>query len=267
MHFFTDSFTYYCTIHQSKPHLPYLLMLHGFMGSGRVFDHLLDDLASFCNPITIDLGGHGKTKSPTDPDFYSAKRQVRQLHSILRRLQFENLYLYGYSMGGRLAFQLIASYPNLFSGVVSESAHCGIDSETERSDRQKLDKKRAQQIETNFEGFINDWMNLPLFQHTPDQMKLMYQEIMKAQNPKTLSASLRGFGAGVMPSVCDKISGLDPPITLLAGKLDEKYVRRMTEISGKADSSNIQIVENTGHRVHADQPEELITILKNAVNV
>lgn len=265
MHLYSNSFYYYCKIHQAKPGLPYLLMLHGFMGSGKVFNHLLNDLSSFCNPITIDLAGHGQTQSPEDPTFYTAKRQVQQLNSVIQRLQFENLYLYGYSMGGRLAFQLSTSHPKLFSGVIIESSHCGLDSETEGSDRQKLDEERAEQIEQNFKVFVNDWIQMPLFQHTPDQMKSVYVEVMKSQNPKTLSASLRGFGTGGMPSVCDKISEINLPLTLVAGEMDPKYVERMTAIHETLESSILKIVKNAGHRVHADRPEELIPILKNAV--
>ncbi|NBC02480.1 MAG: alpha/beta fold hydrolase, partial [Bacteroidetes bacterium] len=185
MFLYADSFCYRCTIHQSEHDLPYLLMLHGFMGSGSVFDHLLHDLYAFCNPITIDLAGHGQTGSPNEPKYYSAKRQVLQLHSIIRRLKFGNLYIYGYSMGGRLAFQLFASHPELFSGVIIESSHCGMVSKSERTERQALDDKRAQKIEQNFEGFIKEWTTLPLFEQTPDEMKLVYNEIMKSQNPKT----------------------------------------------------------------------------------
>ncbi len=266
MHLFTDSFYYHCTIHQSNPTLPYVLMLHGFMGSDKVFDHLMDELTSFCNPITIDLAGHGKTESPEDPKFYSSERQVGQLYSVLQRLHFDDLYLYGYSMGGRLAFQLMASHSNLFSGAIIESSHCGIVSETDRSDRQKLDEKRAQQIEQDYNGFIKEWMKLPLFQHTPDPMKSVYQDVMKAQNPKTIASSLRGFGAGVMPPVCNKISELNLPLTLIAGELDHKYVNRMSKIHESNDRSDFHIIKNAGHRVHADQPEKLVETLKEVVN-
>jgi 2-succinyl-6-hydroxy-2,4-cyclohexadiene-1-carboxylate synthase len=266
MHLFADSFYYHCTIHQSKPPLPYLLMLHGFMGSQKVFDHLVEQLSAFCNPITIDLAGHGKTESPSDPTFYSAERQVQQLHSIIRRLQFEDLYLYGYSMGGRLAFQFIASNPDLLSGSIIESSHCGIDSKAERSKRKKLDEERAQQIEQDFDKFVDEWMDIPLFQHTPDQMKSVYEKVMKAQDPKKMSASLRGFGSGTMPSVCDKISETDLPLTLIAGELDDKYVERMTAIYQPLEGSTLKIVKNAGHRVHADRPEEIINILRSTMN-
>lgn len=265
MRLYADSFYYHCTVHQSVDRFPYMLMLHGFMGSNKVFEHLLEKLSAFCNPITIYLAGHGQTGSPNEPEYYSAQRQVQQLHSIIQRLQFNNLYLYGYSMGGRLAFQMMASHPELFSGVIIESSHCGIDSRTERSERKVVDETRAQQIENNFEGFIENWTQLPLFQHTPDQMKSIYRKVMKEQDPKKMSASLRGFGSGVMPPVCSKLNSLDLPITYIAGELDKKYVRKMSEINGKTETSHFEIVKNAGHRVHADQPKNLIQILRKAL--
>lgn len=266
MRLYTDSFYYHCAIHQSKPGLPYLLMLHGFMGSGKVFEHLIDGLTSFCNPITIDLAGHGETESPADPMLYSAERQVKQIHSIIQRLQFDNLFLYGYSMGGRLAFQLIASYSNLFSGAIIESSHCGTSSKMEKTNRKNLDDERARQIEHDFDEFIDDWMKLPLFQHTPDQIKTVYQDVMKDQNPKTISGSIRGFGAGVMPSVCSKITQVDLPLTLIVGELDQKYVNRMSEIQKSNDRSDFHIIKGAGHRVHTDQPEKFVEILKETLN-
>lgn len=263
MQLYSDSFVYHCTIHQSNTSLPYLLMLHGFMGSEKVFEHLINPLASICNPITIDLAGHGQTKSSKDPKKYRAKRQINQLHSLIRRLQLNDIYLYGYSMGGRLAFQVIASHPDLFSGVVIESSHCGIDSKTERLKRQSMDEKRAQNIENDFGGFIDKWSEIPLFQHTPSHMKSVYREVMKSQDPQFMSASIRGFGAGVMPYVCDKMNGSNFSLTLIAGELDDIYVLRMKNIHKFVHGSSFDIVPNAGHRAHADQPQKLIVILRD----
>lgn len=240
-------------------------MLHGFMGSGKAFDHLIDELSDFCNPITIDLAGHGKTESPDEPKYYTAEWQVHQLKSISQRLKFENLYLYGYSMGGRLAFQMVASYSDLFSGAVIESAHCGIESEYERSKRIETDEKRALQIEKNFSGFIDGWMNLPLFQQTSDRFKNKYEEIMREQKPENMSASLRGFGAGVMPNVCGQIIKKNMYFTFITGEHDLKYVEVMSDIATRCKYSNLHIIKEAGHRVHTDQPMELIKILKNTV--
>lgn len=236
------------------------------MGSGKVFYHILDDLKSFCNPITIDLAGHGETESPSDPQFYQTERQVNQLTSIIRRLNFDHLVLYGYSMGGRLAFQLLAANPDLFSGAIIESSHCGIEADNEKSSRQNLDEKRARQIENDFESFIEEWNNMPLFQHTPPKLRPVYEAIMKQQNPKNMAASLRGFGAGVMPEVCNQVQSINVPLCFLAGSLDQKYVDIMSGLENKFWAADIHIIEGAGHRVHTDQPKELAIILKEVLS-
>lgn len=266
MKIYSDSFYYHCTLHQSNRSLPYLLMLHGFMGSEKVFDHLINDLKKFCNPITIDLAGHGKTKSPESSDFYTTERQVRQLHSIIQRFHFNNLYLYGYSMGGRLAFQNLASHPDLFSGVIVESSHCGIQSKKERAKRKKIDENRAKQIADNFDGFIDQWMNLPLFLHTPSRMKSVYEAVMRKQNPKTICASLRAFGADSMPPICDQIKKSTVPLTLIAGEKDQKYMGIMKSIKNECETATLNIIKDAGHRVHASQPTRLIEIMRDTIS-
>lgn len=266
MQFYSDSFYYHVKLHQSGRALPYLLMLHGFMGSGHVFDHLLDELKSFCNPITVDLAGHGKTQSPADPKFYTSEKQVRQVISIVKRLAFSPLYLYGYSMGGRLAFQLLAKHAEFFSGVIIESSHCGIESEIERLARKELDEKRARQIKSDFENFLEEWNNMPLFQHTPPKLRSVYKDIMMQQNPENMASSLREFGSGVMPAVCNQIKNIDVPLTLISGELDKKYAAIMANLKDEFHSTNLNLIKKAGHRVHTDQPNELINILKNAMS-
>ena len=266
MKLFSDSVNYHCTLHQSKKDFPCLLMLHGFMGSEEVFKPLIKSLSEFCNPVTIDLAGHGKSQTPADSKHFSAERQCRQLKSILDRLQFKNLYLYGYSMGGRLAFQMVARYPEYFKGSVIESAHCGIRTEEVRRNRIRVDEERAQNIEENFKDFLLDWQQMPLFKHTPKREKTRYDEIMGSQDPALMAASLRGFGAGVMPQVCDQISNSQIPIMLIAGALDKKYVDIMSDIGQSCDQAKLHIVKGAGHRVHTDRPDEMIKILKNCIN-
>ena len=265
MKLYADGVTYHLTIHQSDSSLPYLILLHGFMGSGKVFTPLIDELQLFCNPITIDLAGHGETETPVNEQLFYANRQVNQLKSILDRLSFDRLFAFGYSMGGRLLFQLITAYPDLFEGVIFESTHCGLTPEEKRKQRITVDELRAASILNNFDQFLDEWMALPLFRHTPDHAGKAYRSIMENQNPESLAASLRGFGAGIMPPVCDKLQDVQHPLYLIAGEYDTKYVDRMDSISKRCNDSTFQIVEKAGHRVHTDQPDIWIQILNTFI--
>lgn len=265
MKFYAEGVAYHLTIHQSEPSLPHLILFHGFMGSGKVFDPRIDELKSFCNPITIDLAGHGATKTPPNQELFYANRQVGQLKSILERLSFDHLFAFGYSMGGRLLFQLITTHPDLFDGAIFESTHCGLSTEKERRERTTVDELRAELILNNFDKFLNEWVNLPLFKHTPDDAKRFYRTIMENQNPECLAVSLREFGAGSMPDVCDKLQDVQHPLYLIAGEYDTKYVDRMGSIPKRCNDSTFQIVEKAGHRVHTDQPDIWIQILKTFI--
>lgn len=262
---FSGSIHYNCTIHKANTDFPYLFMLHGFMGSEKVFEPIIEALKEFCNPVTIDLAGHGQTETPNRDGLLTTEQQVEQLRSILDRLQFTPLYLYGYSMGGRLAFQLISAFPELFTGAIIESAHCGLESENERSERRELDLQRAAEINSDFPSFTDTWLKLPLFNNTPPPFAKLYERIIRSQQPELMSRSLREFGSGIMPAVCKKLpKGM--PIHLVSGTLDKKYSALQTGLANTQANIQFHPVSEAGHRIHTDQPDKLIKIIKEAMN-
>ncbi len=93
-------FNYYF---QGQPGPIPILFLHGFMGNGRVFQpaiSLLED-QSFC--LAVDLPGHGKTKVLEKDEGYSMANTALGIKKLLNKLNIKQVYLVGYSMGGRLA--------------------------------------------------------------------------------------------------------------------------------------------------------------------
>lgn len=267
MKLYVDSFNYYLKIEQSDSSLPYLLFLHGFMGSGSNFTHLIKPLSTFCNPVTIDLLGHGRSDTCPDPKQYASEKQVSYIRSILNRVQIQNLHLCGYSMGGRLAFQLFHHCPGLFRSGIIESSHCGLKNETDRLERRHNDEVLANKIEEDFETFLIKWSQLPLFDSTPIYFKEIYKEGMLAQDYRSMAASLRGFGSGVMASICDKIDGFKIPIHLIAGDKDQKYHHLMSKLSMRNPNFTFEAVPDAGHRVHADQPEHLIESIRTFLHL
>lgn len=258
-----DSFNYYLKIDQSDSSLPYLLLLHGFMGSGLSFSHLIKSLSTFCNPITIDLLGHGRTDACMDPKQYAAEKQISHILSILKRIQIQNLHLYGYSMGGRLAFHLLYHCPEFFQSGIIESSHCGLKNDSDRLERKRSDEILANEIEQDFESFLDKWTHLDLFDSTPTHFKKSYKKGMQAQNNRSMASSLRGFGSGVMPYICDILEEIKVPIHLIAGEKDQKYHQLLAQISMMNSNFTFESVLGAGHRVHTDQPDLLIKSIRS----
>lgn len=260
MKLISNGLEYYARIAQNNPKFPYLLMLHGFMGSGCVFEPLFKRLTDFCNPVTLDLAGHGHSSGSNNPDRYRTEAQLSDLKSIISRFQFSPMILYGYSMGGRLALQFAIRHPHVMAGLILESSTCGISGDAERRRRSETDEERAKAIEHSFSDFLEQWEKQSLFDNDSgnEDHKMLYQKVMNHQKPAHLAACLRGFGSGVMPPVFENLGALAIPVLLISGEEDEKFVSIHKQMENKIPDTDSRVISRAAHRVHLDQPELLI---------
>jgi len=254
----TNGIKYFIAKHQEEAAKVNLILLHGFMGSGKIFDQLIPHLKSFCNPITIDLLGHGKTEEAPSAERFYAKKQTRDLAEIIPKIDTPPSFLYGYSMGGRLALQFSAAHPEMLKGLILESTNPGLAAKKERTERRMQDKKRAHAIEEDFNAFLEKWKQLPLFKDTTADKNVLhrYYEIQKQNQPEQLAMSLRGFGTGQMPFV--NVEKIALPVLLLAGSNDEKYVNVAKKMNAQNSESLLRIISNAGHRIHLEQPARIL---------
>lgn len=259
--------TYACEVHQQQSLFPYLLMLHGFMGDQRVFDHLVDPLCDFCNPVTIDLLGHGQSSKPPEARHYREEQQLSDMGTFINHLNVDRLFLHGYSMGGRLALKTALAAPDRVNGLILESTNCGISNEQKRKERRQTDEQRAQEITADFGSFLKHWQQLPLFKSPiPDHRPLQkrYGTLQREQSPEALAASLRGFGTGSMDPCCDDSHKLNLPVLLVAGSADEKYQKINQQLVQRLPNAHFSSVR-AGHRLHLDNPSDFIDKIKSFI--
>lgn len=258
--FEVNDVSYACRIHQHEDELPGLLMLHGFMGDHRVFDHLIDELCRFCNPVTVDLLGFGSSSKPSDPDRYNEEHQIADLFGFMEQLDSGKLYLFGYSMGGRLALKTALADPGKFDGLLLESATCGITDESDRQRRRTADAARAERIREDFPAFLSEWQKLELFQSPEPADKTLaqkYRQIQSGQSPEALANSLLGFGTGAMTPACDELKRLNLPVLLLAGSADKKYRQINRYLVNQFPNATFSSIK-AGHRTHLDNPSAFV---------
>lgn len=254
---------YFYERHQDNPALPTLVLLHGFLGSGQVFSKLLERFKTFCNPITIDLLGHGNTEGAELHYRFSTKEQVTDLVKLISEQLETPVFLYGYSMGARLALQVVLRRSDLIQGLILESGTFGIEEETERQARQALDASRADQIFGNYDHFLKEWRDLPIFKSDKNTPEI--EDIQKLQNSTWMANSLLGFGTGTMPHIKDRLNELIAPTLLIVGKNDTKFIRINQTLKKEIPTSELAIIENACHRVHLDNPGKIIKHLKNFI--
>jgi 2-succinyl-6-hydroxy-2,4-cyclohexadiene-1-carboxylate synthase len=245
---------------------PPLVLLHGYTGSSSTWSPFLGAFGSARAVITVDLLGHGSSDSPPDPGRYRVERCVEDLTALVDHLGIDSFDLLGYSMGGRVALHLALALGNRVRGLILESASPGIPEEAERSLRLREDEALADLIEREgIERFVDHWERLPLWR-SQSQLSPSEREELRRQrlgnDPRGLAASLRGMGAGATPPLHDRLKELSGAL-LIAGVLDEKYVRLAAEMERRIPGSRTAVVAGAGHAVHLERPREFTEIVMN----
>src|SRR5699024_1918398 len=105
---------------------PTLIMLHGFISDHTTF-HLVEDkiVNNDINIIENDLPSHGQDKSRRD-DGRIIPFIAEQLLEFIEYYNINQVFLHGYSMGGRVALSSAIPHPHVLIGLTLESASPGI---------------------------------------------------------------------------------------------------------------------------------------------
>ncbi len=236
---------------------PTVVFLHGFLGSGDVFLPLLRHLDIPINPVLVDLPGHGSTTYPNDPKRFQLPQQLYDLHTVIDSCTDSPIFLYGYSMGGRLALRYALSFQSGLKGLILESTSHGIQGLGSLRERMSQDAQRTADILDNYPTFLSQWNILPMFAGgKPDTSDLdLYQAIQKRQDPIGIANNLIGFGAGLMPDVRSRLKHLQIPTLLIAGGYDPAYVRSAGMMESLISVSKKVVISTAAHRVHLDAPK------------
>ena len=88
---------------------PPLLLVHGLMVTGEMFDPVINHFAIRHRVILPDLRGHGHSRGLPPP--YTAAQLASDLSHLLDYLNIDSTAVLGYSQGGVIAQQLVLDHP------------------------------------------------------------------------------------------------------------------------------------------------------------
>ncbi len=246
--------------------LPALLLLHGFMGLGRDWDAIRDELAPDITTIAFDLPGHGNSVAKT-AGIDSVRAAADLVHRSLRAVYEGPYVLAGYSMGGRIALNMPLDGDDAPRGLVAVGASPGIEHEDERLRRRSWDDQQAANIEDDFARFLDRWYDLPLF--APLRIHAGFKAMFArraAMDRAGLAWAMRTLGTGNMPPVWEKIEhesgALSVPTLFVAGELDSKYSQLLVQTAQRCPAVRTQTIARSGHAVHLEQPQLLAAALR-----
>lgn len=87
---------------------PPLLLVHGLMVTGEMFELVIEHFAARHRVIVPDLRGHGRSRALPPP--YTVAQLATDLSRLLDHLGIDSAAVLGYSQGGAIAQQLVLDY-------------------------------------------------------------------------------------------------------------------------------------------------------------
>lgn len=247
----------YCSGH----HNCIVQALHGFGGDGCDFS--LVQAHSTLSWCCMDLLGHGRSPKSSFPSDYDVHAQVQQI-----RAQRKGSILLGYSMGARLALHTVLSTHDTWEALVLISGTAGL--QKNRAQRKKWDRELAQRLlsSTNDE-FWAYWKEVPIIasqKGIDSSFQKHRTERRKNVDRASLAASVLGFGAGVMPSVWERLYEIRVPVLLIVGEEDQKYSEIGHMLYKRLHNASLTVIPSVGHAPHLEAPEQVATAIDDWVS-
>ena len=237
------------------PSKPLILFLHGFMGSHYDWNELAQSLSKKYSCLLLDLPGHGKNTFENFP-----VQNFGDLSSfILNHLKKEQpCFLLGYSLGGRIALDLLSRAPGQFKKVIVESCHPGLETNILRQARIKSDQELLSNIhsKSDFNNFLIKWYNLELFGSLSKKdsfHKLLARR--KNNSLKEIKKSLQTFSLGRQDNLLPLFKKNKTPILYISGEKDKKYTQIGKLFTKEVPNSFHQSVNGASHNTHFEDPK------------
>jgi pimeloyl-ACP methyl ester carboxylesterase len=190
-----------------------LVLLHGFTGDLRRWKLALEKLFQV---ILIDLRGHGQSGKPHVAEAYSLDNRMGDVIAVLDHLGVQQTTLFGYSMGGWLAFALAGYFPERVVSLIAGGAHPFSDHFTAFAGVDGSDPNAFIQALSSFIG----------------------EEIVSALHPVIVQNDLVALSAAAQDraSLEERLSNIELPCLLFVGETDKRIekVRRCASVLSNA---------------------------------
>ncbi|CAK8053838.1 2-succinyl-6-hydroxy-2,4-cyclohexadiene-1-carboxylate synthase [Eupransor demetentiae] len=263
-----NGYQYELTGYQENPGQQVWFCLHGFMGSGSDFKALARYLPG--TVWTLDLPGYGYHAPQVSRQRLTMATQIADLKAIFKEMNWQQLNLLGYSMGGRLALGLsLALSDGVVQKLILESSTAGIQEVKGRERRQILDRQRALKIRQDYESFVKNWENLSLFasqKRLSSSQRSRIRQHRLNQNRENMARSLEMMGTGFQDNFWPRLNEITIPVILLTGELDSKFRAIGESMVKQLPNAHQVVVPNRGHNIYLEDPKSFCEVLKRYVS-
>ncbi len=231
-----------------------LVFLHGFPFSSTMWNDQVEYFSSSYRVLTPDFRSHGKN---TGNFPWTLAHLAEDLKDELDKIDAKNIVLCGLSMGGYVALEFLALYPNTVKGLIL------CDTAAKSDDNQDKDKrfKAMQEIcRVGVEKFARDFSDKCIFEN--HALKSKVAGMILVNKPYDLLCGLMALaGRKDQNSTLDRISC---PTLILCGEQDLITPLADSEnLFKNIKKSSIVKIPKAGHLSNLENPQYFNQAIEN----
>lgn len=236
-----------------------LLFLHGLGSSKHDWEFQIPYFSKKYRTIVPDLRGHGNTEIPSE---YGINFMTSDIVELLKVLQIKKVTVIGFSMGGAIAFELAAGYPELVTKIVIVNS--GPDFNNMGNIGEELLHNRTLYLKEK--GLIPLAKDLAFNMFPEDhqiQLRNAFEERCKKNDFNAYHNSfitLMDWGLG------NRIKDILIPVLIVASDMDYTPISFKEAYLKKLKNATLKVIHNSRHGVIMDQPDEFNKILNSFLN-
>jgi len=233
-----------------------LVLVHGFLGSSKMWKPQIDFFKDYFRVITPDLPGYGKSnKAKSYNNIYDMAQTILD---CLQEKKIEKFYLLGHSMGGMIVQEMAKKCGDKISKLVCYSTGPRGEMpgrfETVDQSRENLKKKG---LEVTAKNIAKTWF-------IKGEDAKYFDICIEAGKQTTLETADNSLVAINNWNSVDNLKDIKNETLIIWGDQDKSYnLEQIQTLENNIKNSKLIIFKNCAHNVHLEQPDQFNKTIKD----
>ena len=224
-----------------------IVFLHGAGSNGNVFHRQLAHLGESHSPFSFDMPAHGRSSGVEG--LPSIAEYADLLAKLLDKLEVKTAVVGGHSMGGAIAMDLAARYPNRVSALIllSTAAKFSVPKDA-------IQQWWSVMMGRTSQPFTTDAFSPKTVKENFDLVRWTWGEQLKT-DPRVRYTDIVAVDKVDLRPTLEKI---DTPSKVLVGAEDNITTLADAEVLGaKIKGASVQVIADAGHAMPWERPNEV----------
>ena len=233
-----------------------LVLVHGFLGSSRMWEPQIDFFKDYFRVITPDLPGYGKSNKAKSHN--SIQSITNLLLDCLEEKKIDKFYLLGHSMGGMIVQEMAKKGGDKISKLVCYSTGPRGEMpgrfETVDQSRENLKKKG---LEITAKNIAKTWF-------IKGEDAKYFDICINAGKQTSMETADNSLVAIKNWNGVDTLKNIKNETLIIWGDQDKSYnLEQIQTLENNIENSKLIIFKNCAHNVHLEQPDQFNQTIKD----